>query len=118
MLLGTGVYLLPLRHPVINARLAVSVDILSRGRRLLGVGLGWIKEEYETLAVSWEDRGRLFDEQIDLLRTLWRDAAPKFDGQFWQVREIGFEPKLVNGVIPLLIGGKNDISRRRAAKRG
>jgi probable F420-dependent oxidoreductase len=118
VLLGTGVYLLPLRHPVINAKLAVSVDILSKGRLLLGVGLGWIKEEYETLGVSWEDRGRLFDEQIDLLRTLWRDAAPRFDGQFWQVSEIGFEPKPVNGAIPLLIGGKNDISRRRAAKRG
>jgi probable F420-dependent oxidoreductase len=118
VLLGTSVYLLPLRHPVINAKLAVSVDILSKGRLLLGVGLGWIKEEYETLSVSWENRGRLFDEQIDLLRTLWRDAAPRFDGQFWQISEIGFEPKPVNGDIPLLIGGKNDISRRRAAKRG
>jgi probable F420-dependent oxidoreductase len=118
VLLGTGVYLLPLRHPVINAKLAVSVDILSKGRPLLGVGLGWIKEEYETMGVSWEDRGRLFDEQIDLLRTLWRDAAPRFDGLFWQVGNIGFEPKPFNGAIPLLIGGKNDISRRRAAKRG
>jgi probable F420-dependent oxidoreductase len=118
VLLGTGVYLLPLRHPVINAKLAVSVDILSKGRLLLGIGLGWIKEEYETLGVSWEDRGRLFDEQIDLLRALWRDAAPTFDGQFWAVRGIGFEPKPVNGTIPLLIGGKNGISRRRAAKRG
>jgi probable F420-dependent oxidoreductase len=118
VLLGTGVYLLPLRHPVINAKLAVSVDVLSKGRLLLGVGLGWIKEEYETLDVSWADRGRLFDEQIDLLRTLWRDVTPSFDGQFWQVGDIGFEPKPINGTIPLLIGGKNDISRRRAAKRG
>jgi probable F420-dependent oxidoreductase len=118
VLLGTGVYLLPLRHPVINAKLAVSVDILSRGRLLFGVGLGWIKEEYHALGVSWEDRGRLFDEQIDLLRTLWRDEEPSFNGQFWQVSDIGFEPKPVNGTIPLLIGGKNDISRRRAAKRG
>jgi probable F420-dependent oxidoreductase len=118
VLLGTGVYLLPLRHPVINARLAVSVDILSCGRLLFGVGLGWIKEEYETLGVKWEDRGRLFDEQIDLLRTLWRDEAPSFDGEFWRLGGIGFEPKPVNGTIPLLIGGKNDVSRRRAAKRG
>jgi probable F420-dependent oxidoreductase len=118
VLLGTGVYLLPLRPPVINAKLAVSVDILSRGRLLFGVGLGWIKEEYETLGVPWADRGRLFDEQIDLLRTLWRDAAPSFEGRFWRVQGVGFEPKPVNGTIPLLIGGKNDISRRRAAKRG
>jgi probable F420-dependent oxidoreductase len=118
VLLGTGVYLLPLRHPVINAKLAVSVDILSQGRLLLGVGLGWIREEYETLGVSWRDRGRLFDEQIDLMRTLWRDAAPSFDGRFWRVADIGFEPKPLNGTIPLLIGGKNDVSRRRAARRG
>lgn len=118
VLLGTGVYLLPLRPPVINAKLAVSVDILSRGRLLLGVGLGWIREEYETLGVAWEDRGRLFDEQIDLMRTLWRDAEPSFAGKFWQVGGVGFEPKPVNGSVPLLIGGKNDISRRRAAKRG
>jgi probable F420-dependent oxidoreductase len=118
VLLGTGVYLLPLRHPVINAKLAVSVDRLSHGRLLFGIGLGWIKEEYETLDVPWDERGRLFDEQIDLLHTLWRDEAPSFDGGFWQVGGIGFEPKPVNGTIPLLIGGKNDISRRRAAKRG
>jgi probable F420-dependent oxidoreductase len=118
VLLGTGVYLLPLRHPVINAKLAVSVDILSKGRLLFGVGLGWIKEEYQTLGMSWEDRGRLFDEQIDLLRTLWRDEEPSFNGRFWQVGGVGFEPKPVNGTIPLLIGGKNDVSRRRAAKRG
>ena len=118
VLLGTGVYLLPLRPPVINAKLAVSVDRLSHGRLLFGVGLGWIKEEYETLGVPWADRGRLFDEQIDLLRTLWRDAAPHFEGDFWRIGGIGFEPKPMNGTIPLLIGGKNDASRRRAAKRG
>jgi len=118
VLLGTGVYLLPLRPPIINAKLAVSVDILSQGRLLFGVGLGWIREEYETLGVSWADRGRLFDEQIDLIRTLWRDPAPDFAGDFWRVGGIGFEPKPVKGTIPLLIGGRNDISRRRAAKRG
>jgi probable F420-dependent oxidoreductase len=118
VLLGTGVYLLPLRHPVVNAKLAVSLDVISKGRLRLGVGLGWIKEEYSTLNVSWNDRGRLFDEQIDLLRILWRDEAPHFEGEFWQVKDIGFAPKPVNGTIPLLIGGKNGAARRRAAKRG
>jgi probable F420-dependent oxidoreductase len=118
VLLGTGVYLLPLRHPVINAKLAASVDVIAKGRLRLGVGLGWIKEEYTTLDVAWETRGRQFDEQIDLLRTLWRDEAPDFDGEFWQVRDIGFEPKPINRAIPLLIGGRNDAARRRAAKRG
>jgi probable F420-dependent oxidoreductase len=118
VLLGTGVYLLPLRHPVISAKLVASLDVLAQGRLRLGVGLGWIKEEYEVLGVSWSDRGRLFDEQIDLMRVLWRDQNPCFDGEFWKLRDIGFEPKPVNGTVPLLIGGRNSPARRRAAKRG
>jgi probable F420-dependent oxidoreductase len=118
VLLGTGVYLLPLRHPLINAKLAASVDVLSGGRLLFGVGLGWVKEEYTALGVSWDDRGRLLDEQIDLLRVLWRDEAPTFDGQFWQMGGFGMEPKPVRRAIPLLIGGKNGPARRRAAQRG
>ncbi len=118
VLLGTGVYLLPLRHPLINAKLAASVDVLSGGRLRLGVGLGWVKEEYTALGVSWEDRGRLLDEQIDLLRVLWRDETPSFDGKFWRVSGFGMEPKPVNRTIPLLIGGKNEPARRRAAQRG
>jgi len=118
VLLGTGVYLLPLRHPVVAAKMAASLDVLANGRLRLGVGLGWVKEEYEVLGVPWEARGRLFDEQIDLLRTLWRNEAPSFDGEFWQVSDIGFEPKPVKGTIPLLIGGKNTPARRRAAVRG
>lgn len=118
VLLGTGVYLLPLRPPLVNAKLAASVDVLSGGRLLFGVGLGWVKEEYEALGVSWDDRGRLLDEQIDLLRVLWRDAAPSFEGRYFRAGGFGMEPKPVDRSIPLLIGGKNDAARRRAAKRG
>ncbi len=118
VLLGTGVYLLPLRHPVISAKTVASLDVMAKGRLRLGVGLGWIKEEYEVLGVPWADRGRLFDEQIDLMRVLWRDENPCFEGHFWQVSDIGFEPKPVNGTVPLLIGGRNGPARRRAAKRG
>jgi alkanesulfonate monooxygenase SsuD/methylene tetrahydromethanopterin reductase-like flavin-dependent oxidoreductase (luciferase family) len=60
----------------------------------------------------------MFDEAIDLLRVLWSEASPRFDGRFWQVRDIGFEPKPVNGAIPILIGGRNAPARRRAARRG
>jgi probable F420-dependent oxidoreductase len=118
VLIGTGVYLLPLRHPLINAKLGASVDVLSGGRLLFGVGLGWVKEEYTALGVSWDDRGRLLDEQIDLLRVLWRDEAPAFAGEFWQMGGFGMEPKPVTRAIPLLIGGKNGPARRRAAQRG
>ena len=118
ILLGTGVYLLPLRHPIATAKMAASLDILSSGRLLLGVGLGWIREEYETLGISWSDRGRLMDEQIDMIRSLWRNARPEFHGTFWQVEGLGFAPKPAGGALPILIGGNNDPARGRAAARG
>lgn len=118
LLLGTGVYLLPLRHPVAVAKQAVSVDILSEGRLRFGVGLGWVREEYQVMGIAWEERGRLFDEQIDYLRTLWREDLPSFEGEHWQASGFGFEPKPVRGAIPLLIGGMNPAARRRAVTRG
>lgn len=118
ILLCTGVYLLPLRHPVSNAKVIASLDRLCSGRLRLGVGLGWIREEYDAVGLPWQKRGRMFDEQIDMLRELWRAEAPRFEGEFWTIGGIGFEPKPVNGSVPLLIGGLNDAARKRAAQRG
>lgn len=118
LLLCTGVYLLPLRHPLISAKMIASLDRLSGGRVRLGVGLGWIREEYTALSVDWNARGQMFDEAIDYLRELWRAPMPDFSGQFWHAEGFGFEPKPESGQVPLLIGGLNDAARRRAAKRG
>lgn len=118
VLLGTGVYLLPLRHPLVTAKAAASLDILSGGRLLLGVGLGWISEEYAAVGVSWADRGRIMDEQIDLLRALWSEERPTFQGTYWQIAGFGFEPKPERDAVPILVGGNNAPARRRAARAG
>jgi probable F420-dependent oxidoreductase len=118
VLLGTGVYLLPLRHPLATAKAAASLDVLSGGRLLLGVGLGWISEEYAAMGVPWAERGRIMDEQIALLRALWREERPCFAGDHWKLEGFGFEPKPANGGIPILIGGNAPPARRRAVRLG
>ncbi|HLG89398.1 MAG TPA: TIGR03619 family F420-dependent LLM class oxidoreductase [Alphaproteobacteria bacterium] len=118
VLLGTGVYLLPLRHPLATAKAAASLDVLSGGRLLLGVGLGWISEEYAAVGVPWAERGRIMDEQIALLRALWREERPRFTGAYWKLDGFGFEPKPANVDIPILIGGNGPPARRRAARLG
>ena len=118
VLLGTGVYLLPLRHPLVTAKAAASLDVLSGGRLLLGVGLGWISEEYAAMGVPWAERGRITDEQIGLLRALWREERPRFEGDYWTLGGFGFEPKPADEHIPILIGGNEAPARRRAARMG
>lgn len=99
--LGTAVYLPTLRDPVNIAHLTATVDQLSGGRLLLGVGTGTagvmgsdIQDEYEELGVSWEDRDKLLDEQLDIIRRLWVGESLEYDGEFYQYEDasIGFQP--------------------------
>src|SRR5947207_4270975 len=82
ILLGTGIVILPLRNPLILAKELASVDVLSRGRLLVGVGVGYVPGEYEAIGVPFETRGRRADEWIDALRTMWRDEQPELRGEF------------------------------------
>ena len=116
--LGTGIYLPTLRHPIAAARLIATLDQLSGGRALIGVGVGWIKEEFDVLDVPWEHRGSRMEESIAVLRRLWTEPLVAHEGRFYQFAEIGSEPKPVNGTVPILIGGENDIAIRRAARIG
>ena len=116
--LGTGIYLPTLRHPIAAARLIATLDQLSGGRALIGVGVGWIKEEFDVLDVPWEHRSSRMEESIAVLRRLWTEPLVAHEGRFYQFAEIGSEPKPVNGTVPILIGGENDIAIRRAARIG
>jgi probable F420-dependent oxidoreductase len=116
--LGTGIYILALRHPIVAARLIATLDIFSGGRALIGVGVGWIKEEFEVLDIPWEHRGSRMEEAIAVIRRLWTEERIAHDGRFYNFDEIGSEPKPVNGTVPILIGGENDIAVRRAARIG
>jgi probable F420-dependent oxidoreductase len=118
--LCTGIAVLPIRNPVLNARQMASIDLYSGGRILYGVGVGWLKEEAEAMGMPWDRRGRRVDEQISLLRTLWNATGEtvEFAGEFYRVPAISPDPRPVQRPIPILIGGHSDAALDRAARLG
>ena len=117
--LGTGVVILPLHSPATVARAIATVDVLSGGRLSLGVGVGWMREEFDAVGQSFTDRGRRTDEMIACLHRLFTEQRPAFDGEFYRLPEVGFEPKPVQKPRPpLLIGGTTAAALRRAARSG
>jgi probable F420-dependent oxidoreductase len=91
--LGTGIVIMPLRNPVILAKQLATVDVLSRGRLLVGIGVGYVPGEYAAIGVPFATRGRRADEWIDALRTLWRDDEPRFEGEFGSFGGIQCRPQ-------------------------
>lgn len=116
--LEVGVLALPQRQTVLVAKQAAEVDVLSRGRMVLAVGTGWNYVEYESLGASFEARGRRLDEQVDVLRQLWREPVVDFRGEFHRIDRAGLAPRPVRGEIPLWLGGGAEVSLRRAARSG
>jgi probable F420-dependent oxidoreductase len=116
--LGVSVYLAALRHPIVAAKLVASLDQMSGGRVVLGVGAGWVPEEYETLGIEFSQRGKLLDEHLEAMRALWSQDHPHYQGKRYRFDNIGFEPKPVRGHVPIWIGGNSRAARRRAARLG
>lgn len=117
--LGSSVFILGHRHPVVMAKMLSTIDALSGGRLICGVGVGWWKQELETLGVPYDKRGRQADEIIRSFKTLWTDEHPSFDGQFFQFRDIGFSPKPVQKPHPpIWVGGRSAAAFRRVATLG
>lgn len=116
--LATGVLILPQRNPVILAKEVASLDVLSGGRVILGVGAGWLEEEFRTLGVSFDDRGDRADEYIQVLRTLWSEEVASFAGDFLSFDEVYLRPRPVNGSVPIVIGGHSKRAARRAGELG
>ncbi|SOJ54025.1 Pyrimidine monooxygenase RutA [Mycobacterium simulans] len=113
---ATGVLLLPEHNPVIVAKQAASLDRLSGGRLILGVGVGWSREEFDALGVPFEHRAARTAEYVAAMRTLWRDDLASFDGQFVGFDSIRVNPKPVRErTIPIVVGGNSDPALRRAA---
>jgi probable F420-dependent oxidoreductase len=113
---GTSILILPQRNPVVLAKEMASLDEFSRGRVTLGVGVGWCQEEAEAIGVDWASRGRLTDEYIDVMQTLWRDDAAVFHGRTFSFKDTYLYPRPVNGKIPLMVGGDTDIALKRVAR--
>jgi probable F420-dependent oxidoreductase len=116
--LGTTVLILPYRQPVATAKQLATLDVLSNGRLILGAGIGWMAEEAAILGMPWDNRGRRTDEQLALFATLFNDPAPQFNGEFYQLPPVGFEPKPVQQPLPIWIGGASEAAFRRAARFG
>jgi probable F420-dependent oxidoreductase len=117
--LGTNIYILPLRHPILTARMAMSVDVLSGGRLTLGIGIGWLAEEFAALGVEFRTRGALARECVRALKTLWTETEPEFHGKRISFGPLRFEPKPVQRPHPpLVFGGETDAALARAAELG
>jgi probable F420-dependent oxidoreductase len=117
--LGTNIYILPLRHPLSTARLAMTLDVLSGGRLSFGVGAGWLEEEFQAVGVDFATRGARTRECVRAIRSLWTEPEPEFHGRFFSFGPVKFEPKPVQKPHPpFLFGGETEAALRRAAALG
>lgn len=117
--LGTNVYLPALRHPIVSARMIVTLDLVSHGRLTLGVGAGWLEEEFTALGIDFSSRGARLRECVRAWRVLWSEPTPSFTGKFFSFGPVVFEPKPKQRPgPPVLFGGESDAALRRAAQLG
>lgn len=116
--LGTGVNILPQVNPLLLAKQAASLDFVSGGRFMLGVGIGWLREEFDAMGVSFERRGARFDEYVQAMRKVWSGEVVEHDGEF--VKWTGFKslPRPAQDPFPVVIGGTKGKAFQRVARHG
>ncbi len=112
----TGIIILPQRQTALVAKQAAEVDLLTRGRFRLGIGLGWNAVEYEALGQDFTTRGRRAEEQVDLLRRLWTEPSVTYEGSFDRVTGAGLAPLPVQQPIPVWFGAQSERAYRRAGR--
>jgi probable F420-dependent oxidoreductase len=117
--LGTSVLVLPMRDAILAAKQIATLDDLSGGRLIIGVGVGWIEGEYNNLGADFHRRGRHLNEAIQVLKTLWQDDDPHFEGEFYNIKDVLFGPKPAQaGGPPIWVGGASEAAIRRMATLG
>lgn len=114
--LGTCILIVPQRNPLVLAKELATLDCLSGGRVELGLGVGWMKEEFDALGVSWDRRGARNDEYVAAMRALWKAPHASFHGEFVDFDSVTCSPRPVNGTIPIIVGGDTDAAIRRAVR--
>ncbi len=114
--LGTCILIVPQRNPLILAKELATLDRISGGRVELGLGVGWMKEEFDALGVPWEARGRRNDEYIEAMRELWKGPHAEYHGDFVDFDPCTCSPRPVNGDIPVIVGGDSEAALNRAVK--
>lgn len=117
--LATGILILPQRNPLVLAKEVATLDRLTGGRVTLGVGIGWLREEFEVLGVPFEERAARTEEHIEVLRTAWTQDSPTFDGRFSSFQGAKSYPKPAQaGGVPIVVGGHSEGAARRAGRLG
>lgn len=112
----TYLAVLPYRNPMLTAKAAASLDIISKGRFVLGVGTGYLKSEFFALGVEFDERNRLFDEAIEVMRLHWSGEPFSYEGAHFNARDLIARPA-PSGPIPIWIGGNSKLTRRRVAEK-
>lgn len=119
LVLATGILILPQHHPVILAKRVATLDALSGGRARLGIGVGWMREEFDAVDADFDNRGARADEMIVAMRALWSEAEADFSGRFYSFEGAISRPQPVRpGGVPIHIGGHSTAAARRAGRLG
>lgn len=117
--LATGILILPQRHPLYTAKEVATLDVLSHGRVMLGIGIGWLQEEFAALGIPFEERAARTAEAVRAMRSLWKDEAEPFHGKFYRWEKLEVHPKPVQKPgVPIVVGGHTELAARRAARYG
>jgi probable F420-dependent oxidoreductase len=114
--LGTCILIVPQRNPVVLAKELATLDRLSGGRVELGLGVGWLREEFAALGVPWEERGARNDEYVAAMRALWAGPHAEFHGKFVDFPPVTCSPRPVQASIPILVGGDTEAAIQRAVR--
>jgi probable F420-dependent oxidoreductase len=114
--LGVAVFNMPFAPPVLLAKQLATVDVLSNGRLDAGLGIGWNELEFEAVGASLDERGARASEYVSVIRTLWTEQDPSFEGRFYKIGRAEFAPKPVQPRIPVLLGGTAPAALRRAGR--
>jgi probable F420-dependent oxidoreductase len=118
IMLGTSILVLPHRNPVLAAKTIATLDHLAEGRVVLGVGVGWMREEVTALGAPFDRRGAWSDEAIQVMRACWTEEHSAFHGEFFDFDALGVFPKPTRGTVPIWIGGHAAAALRRTARLG
>jgi len=116
--IGSSVIVLPMREPIQVAKALAAIDHLSGGRVIAGFGAGWCEEEFSNLGMNFHNRGKRFNEELELIKTLWRGGEVTYGGRYYSIKSGVFEPRPVKGMIPIWVGGNSLKALQRALKYG
>ena len=118
VLLATGIIILPQRNPVVPAKQLATLDVLSRGRLVFGMGVGYLEPEMRASGVPMDGRGARADEYLQAMRSLWHDTPPAFDGRHVAFSGVDAHPRPMQQPVPVVVGGHSQVAHRRAVRHG